>query len=64
MIKINDTTVTFSIFTKLLGMCIDNDLTWNAHMKHVNKKFNWERVFFPVIEMNYLIKFSSSFMIN
>ena len=64
MIKINYTTVPFSIFTKLLGICIDNDLTWNAHIKHVNKKFNMECVFFPVIEMNYRIKFSSSLMIN
>ena len=33
MIKINNTTLHFSIFTKFLGMNIDNDLTWNAHTK-------------------------------
>ena len=31
MIKINNTTVPFSVSTKFLGMYIDNNLAWNAH---------------------------------
>ena len=46
MIKINNTTVPFSISTKFFGMYIDNNLTWNAHTKHINKKLsNGEGVF-------------------
>ena len=36
LIRINNTTVPFSISTKFLGMNIDNNLAWNAHIKHIN----------------------------
>ena len=38
IIKINNTTVPFSIFTKFFGIHVDNNLNWNAHTKHINKK--------------------------
>ena len=64
MIKINNTTVPFYISTKFLDMYIDNNLTLNAHTKHINFFFQKEWVFFPASEMNYLIKFYSSFIIH
>ena len=40
MIKINNAAVPFSISTMSLRMYIDNNLTLNAHTKHVNKFFS------------------------
>ena len=40
MKKVNNTTVPFSISTKFWGMYIDNNLTWNAHTKHINKFYS------------------------
>ena len=37
-IKINSATVPFSISTKFFDMYIDNNFSWNAHTKHINKK--------------------------
>ena len=37
-IKINNTTVPFSISTKFFGDHIDNNLTSNAHIKHIDNK--------------------------
>ena len=39
MIKINNTTVNFSISTKSLGKYIDKIITFNVHTKHINKKY-------------------------
>ena len=40
MIKINNTTVALSISTKFFVNHIDNDLIWNAHIMHINKKIS------------------------
>ena len=64
LIKINNTTLPFSISTKFLDMYIDNNLTWNAHTKQVDKKIQNEWVSAPALEINYLIKFYSSFIIH
>ena len=58
MIKINNTTVSFSISTKFFGMNIDDNITWNAHTEHQVKKIQKEWVFLPASEMNYLKKFT------
>ena len=39
MIKINNATVSFSISTKFLGIHIGNNLTWNSHIKHIDKNY-------------------------
>ena len=39
MITINNTTVPFSISTKFFGIHIDNNLTWNAHIRHIDKNY-------------------------
>ena len=40
MIKINNATVPLSISTKLFGIYIDNNLTWNAHIKYIDSKIS------------------------